>query len=124
MAFLITGKLDWEKKTQTSRTLTSITGVLSEHFFLFIPIVSSSYGSTIGLMFDPVFSMINHSCDPNARVIFGLSSDVRAKSLRKIRCSEELTVSYVDNKIPLDLRARSLKKSFLFACKGDLCARE
>jgi len=51
-------------------------------------------GEEVGLCFDPLLSMANHSCVPNACIQFeGRRASVRA--LRRIEQGEEVTISYI-----------------------------
>lgn len=69
----------------------------------------------IGIAFDPLASLINHSCDPNSVMIFnGRSLSVRA--LKEISKGEEITISYIDNTSPTHKRQGELAERYFFEC--------
>lgn len=74
----------------------------------------------VGIAFDPVASLINHSCDPNSVMTFdGRSLSVRA--LREIAKDEELTISYIDNTNPTHRRQDELTERYFFKCECTRC---
>lgn len=86
--------------------------------------MQDSYGDNIGLMFDPLFSMINHSCEPNATIIWGSKNEVLIKALNDINCADEIFINYSFNNLPIEMRQLSLKKSFFFQCECKMCKAE
>jgi hypothetical protein len=79
-------------------------------------------GVAFGLF--PVFSTINHSCDPNARweVSHQPNQPVELKAIKSIAVGEAITVAYVEypgESVPL---YDTLYEKFGFACKCFLCA--
>lgn len=74
----------------------------------------------IGIAFDPIASLINHSCDPNSVMTFdGQSLSVRA--LKGIAKDEELTISYIDNTNPTHKRQDELTERYFFKCECTRC---
>ncbi|KAI9819575.1 MAG: hypothetical protein M1827_007025 [Pycnora praestabilis] len=76
----------------------------------------------VGIFVDPFAALINHSCDPNAVVVFdGPSFSVR--SMRNIGKDEEITISYIDCTNPFTRRQSDLQDRYFFACSCDKCQR-
>lgn len=74
----------------------------------------------IGIVFDPVASLINHSCDPNSVMTFdGRTLSVR--TLKAIATDEELTISYIDNTNPTHKRQDELMERYFFKCECTRC---
>lgn len=75
----------------------------------------------IGLCFEPtIMSLANHSCIPNALVIF----DGRKMSLRAlypIKTGEQVLISYVDTTQRRDLRQNDLQNRYFFTCHCEKC---
>lgn len=68
-------------------------------------------------------SCFNHSCDPNCHIHSVDDSTVYVTTNRDISKGEELTISYIDNTLPLDDR-RSLIRNYHFDCVCRLCRLE
>lgn len=84
----------------------------------------------IGLAVSPVLSLINHSCEPNAVLVFPGSPRVDKGSpsmqlvcIRDINPGDEILISYVDTTIPYDQRQAQLKDTYGFDCTCTLCQR-
>ena len=74
----------------------------------------------LGLTLDPRTSAINHSCTPNAVVVFdGPKLSVRA--LDRIRDGEEIFISYIDSSAPFGVRQAELKDQYFFTCACSKC---
>lgn len=74
----------------------------------------------VGIAFDPVASLINHSCDPNSVMTFdGRSLSVR--TLKEIARDDELTISYIDNTNPTHKRQDELMERYFFKCECTRC---
>jgi SET domain-containing protein len=81
------------------------------------PILEHEY---LGVAIDPLVSIMNHSCDPNANISVE-GTYVRVRSLRKIEAGEEITWSYTDTSAPKWIRQPALKDGWGFDCA---CKRE
>ncbi|CDJ47120.1 hypothetical protein, conserved [Eimeria brunetti] len=70
-------------------------------------------------------SMTNHSCWPNAEADFPLhSTALEVRALRPIDMEEEVTVSYIDEALPLHQRRQILQKHYGFTCTCPRCVVE
>ncbi|KAI1611569.1 SET and MYND domain-containing protein [Exophiala viscosa] len=88
----------------------------------------------LGLALHPSTALLNHSCDPNAFVRFQVlpasqqpgfaePGGISIHALRDISKNEEITLSYVDNTLPLENRRGELMERYFFRCSCNLCAR-
>ncbi|KAI0526417.1 hypothetical protein F5B22DRAFT_641563 [Xylaria bambusicola] len=86
-------------------------------------ILSSVFdGVPLGIAFDPLISSANHSCDPNAVLVFNQPRhEIRA--LRKIKAGEEILISYVEATNPFNVRQMQLKENYLFTCQCTRCLK-
>jgi hypothetical protein len=69
----------------------------------------------LGTSLDLVTSLINHSCDPNALVVFEGSS-LRLRSIRKLCAGDEITQCYTDVDMDVLIRREALRTEFFFDC--------
>ncbi|GJE86686.1 SET domain-containing protein [Phanerochaete sordida] len=84
--------------------------------------------SPIGICISPAMALTNHSCDPNAVIVFPRSSKDATKepqmqliALRPISQGEEIVTAYVDVILPKELRQAALKETYNFDCKCSAC---
>ncbi|KAH8920604.1 SET domain-containing protein [Atractiella rhizophila] len=75
----------------------------------------------IGVAISPAIALINHSCTPNAVVVFPNSSQMAVVALRQLEDGEEILTSYIDISLPVDMRQADLKDTYFFTCKCQLC---
>ncbi|KAK6336368.1 hypothetical protein TWF696_001929 [Orbilia brochopaga] len=75
----------------------------------------------VGVSLDYQAAMFNHSCDPNAIIIFD-GRQLLLRSLREIPKDTEITISYIDNWLPRVERQRELSDRYLFKCTCSLCS--
>ena len=74
----------------------------------------------LGLILDPQASMMNHSCSPNAVVVFdGPKLEVRA--LESIQPNTEVFISYIDHAAPFGVRQAELQEQYFFTCACPKC---
>jgi len=76
-----------------------------------------------GLGIFPNIAMMNHSCVPNANVRFGDDRTAVVVALRDIQPGEELTISYIENDMPLEARQKELQE-YGFICDCPLCSQQ
>ena len=99
---------------------------MAEHIFTMVltnalTLVTSVF-DPMGIMVDPLACTANHSCDPNAVVVFeGTAFSFRA--LKPIQKDEEIFTSYVDNTNPFATRQRELKDRYYFTCQCTKCTK-
>lgn len=92
--------------------------------------LSSPSLSPIGVAISPLTALLNHSCVPNAVVVFpggslfnnGKSMIVNA--LRDIKPGEEVLTAYIDVSLPYKMRQKQLKENYHFTCRCELCEKE
>ncbi|KAK9371158.1 hypothetical protein V1509DRAFT_613777 [Lipomyces kononenkoae] len=75
---------------------------------------------TVGLMFDPLVSLVNHSCDPNAVLVFN-KNVLLLRAVRPIKEGEEIFISYTDNTMPMPERKKQLRTLYFFDCHCAAC---
>ncbi|KAK0217419.1 hypothetical protein EDD85DRAFT_962065 [Armillaria nabsnona] len=83
----------------------------------------------LGASVSPTVALINHSCDPNAVIVFPrASANPQAEEplmhvvvLRNIVPGEEIMTAYIDTTLPRSLRQEGLKETYHFDCRCHLC---
>ncbi|KAJ4479084.1 hypothetical protein J3R30DRAFT_3702122 [Lentinula aciculospora] len=71
----------------------------------------------LGAVVSPVVALINHSCDPNAVVVFPrVSTDQKTQEPLM-----QILTSYIDVTLPTHLRQQSLNETYHFNCLCHLC---
>ncbi|KAK9484537.1 hypothetical protein V1527DRAFT_442927 [Lipomyces starkeyi] len=75
---------------------------------------------TVGMMFDSVISLINHSCDPNAVLVFN-KNVLLIRAVRPIKKGEEILITYTDNTMPMPHRKEQLRTRYFFDCQCTAC---
>ncbi|WVQ94948.1 hypothetical protein IAU59_002038 [Kwoniella sp. CBS 9459] len=84
--------------------------------------LSSPNLSPLGVSTSPIVALANHSCDPNAVVVFprgGRVMDIIA--IKDIAPGEEILTSYIDVTTPYNSRHTELSERYLFNCDCTLC---
>ncbi|KAL2070914.1 hypothetical protein VTL71DRAFT_13940 [Oculimacula yallundae] len=74
----------------------------------------------VGLCFSPTLARANHSCDPNAFIVFD-SRTISLRALRPIKKDEQIFISYIDPTEEITLRQSRLKERYFFTCKCTRC---
>ncbi|KAG7831427.1 hypothetical protein KL920_000947 [Ogataea angusta] len=100
-------------------------GLIKLCFVVFVnsTVLQNSYDEPIGIMFDPFFSLINHSCQPNTILVWKGRRAV-LKALKRLHPGEELLVSYCPVFTPKIERKQQLQNSFFFECGCSTCTLE
>lgn len=75
----------------------------------------------IGLCLEPRTALINHSCTPNAHIVFDRGR-LSLRSLQSIPVDGEIALSYIDATNPTAKRNSELKSRYFFACKCSSCS--
>ncbi|KAJ3553381.1 hypothetical protein NM688_g3643 [Phlebia brevispora] len=82
----------------------------------------------IGVCYSPALALANHSCDPNAVIVFPHYSDdfltepnMQLISIKPVASGDQVFISYVDTTLPRDQRHAVLKETYNFVCKCTLC---
>ncbi|KAF2088201.1 SET domain-containing protein [Saccharata proteae CBS 121410] len=76
----------------------------------------------IGICLDPLGCAANHSCEPNAFVVFD-GADMSFRALKPVRKDEEIFISYIDNTNPFARRQAELQDRFCFTCDCPKCQK-
>ncbi|KAI5475460.1 hypothetical protein MNV49_001351 [Pseudohyphozyma bogoriensis] len=84
--------------------------------------------TNIGVSISPLVALINHSCSPNAVVVFPsfpststTSKHMRAVAISPISPGEEVLTSYVDLVLPVEERRDDLEERYKFECTCEAC---
>ena len=82
-------------------------------------LVSATF-DTLGMCFDPTLALLNHSCSPNAAIVFdGNFASIR--SIRDLAHGEQVTISYIDNTYKRSTRRGELRMGYFFDCQCQGC---
>ncbi|TVY48786.1 SET domain and MYND-type zinc finger protein [Lachnellula occidentalis] len=74
----------------------------------------------IGLCYEPTLALANHSCMPNAFIMFDGRS-ISLMALNAIKAGEQIFISYVDFTKSRDHRRAELKQRYFFDCGCEKC---
>ncbi|KAF7324122.1 hypothetical protein MKEN_00634600 [Mycena kentingensis (nom. inval.)] len=89
--------------------------------------LSSPDLTPLGACVSPPVALINHSCQPNAVVVFpgrksgGKEPIMQVVAIRPIGEGEEILTAYIDTTLPTELRRQALKETYSFDCDCSLC---
>jgi SET domain len=78
-------------------------------------LVSGSFDA-LGLAFDPALALLNHSCNPNAAIVFNRNI-ASLRSIKDIAEGEQITISYADNTFKRAARRLLLRDQYFFECR-------
>ncbi|KAJ3512854.1 hypothetical protein NLJ89_g3280 [Agrocybe chaxingu] len=78
--------------------------------------ISTPTLTPLGACVSPLVALINHSCDPNAVVVFPRVASKDQEPLMHI------LTAYVDTTLPRDGRQKMLRETYHFTCRCQLCA--
>ncbi|KAF9475469.1 SET domain-containing protein [Pholiota conissans] len=93
--------------------------------------VSTPSLEPLGACVSPTVALINHSCDPNAVVVFPRAGGEARKldeplmqviALKYIAADDEILTSYIDTTLPRERRQKILRETYHFTCNCTLCA--
>ncbi|CED82281.1 Predicted histone tail methylase containing SET domain [Phaffia rhodozyma] len=93
--------------------------------------LSSPSLAPVGVAISPPVALFNHSCWPNAVVVFpfggyGSKADgncMDVVALRDLVPGEQIVTAYIDISLPSQLRQTELQTRYFFKCDCDLCAK-
>ncbi|KLT44665.1 SET domain-containing protein [Cutaneotrichosporon oleaginosum] len=77
----------------------------------------------IGVSTSPIVALCNHSCWPNAVVVFPSGREMCVVAIRDIAPGEEILTAYIDVSLPLAERQADLQSRYGFTCDCALCAK-
>ncbi|KAK8218150.1 hypothetical protein IWZ01DRAFT_492082 [Phyllosticta capitalensis] len=84
--------------------------------------ITTSILLPIGVGVDPFASCANHSCVPNAFVVFD-GTKLSYRALKPITKDEEIFMSYIDDTYPFLHRQKELRETYYFDCKCSKCEK-
>lgn len=87
-------------------------------------IFANHHSEDIGLQLDPEFSLINHSCVPNAMSVAVSRESFSLLAISNIKKGAQVTVNYCTTSAPRFIRQAFLLQKFLFDCQCRLCKQE
>jgi hypothetical protein len=79
--------------------------------------------SPVGLCFEPILALANHSCSPNAVVMFDGRS-VALRALEPVSKGEQLFISYITTTEDRLSRQTTLKQRYFFDCQCEKCSKD
>ncbi|KAM4771724.1 histone-lysine N-methyltransferase SMYD3 isoform 2-T2 [Rhinophrynus dorsalis] len=82
--------------------------------------ISDGEMQEVGVGLYPSMSLLNHSCDPNCVIVFE-GKRLLLHTVKEILKGEELTISYIDVKMPTHERQNQLQRQYCFICKCHRC---
>jgi len=77
----------------------------------------------VGLCFEPILALANHSCSPNAVVMFDGRS-VALRALEPVSKGEQLFISYITATEDRLSRQTTLKQRYFFDCHCEKCSKD
>ncbi|KZV72067.1 SET domain-containing protein [Peniophora sp. CONT] len=81
----------------------------------------------LGVVISPAVALLNHSCSPNAVVVFPRTAERKAEPLmhvvaiRPIAPGEEILTAYIDTTLPRTQRQATLRATYNFDCTCSTC---
>jgi hypothetical protein len=84
---------------------------------------TSTGNDPVGLCFEPVIAVANHSCIPNAVIVFD-GRKIMLRALDPIKKDEQVFISYVDGTQRRETRQAELKEAYFFTCNCEKCAKD
>ncbi|KAJ8482475.1 hypothetical protein ONZ51_g5325 [Trametes cubensis] len=86
----------------------------------------------IGICIAPTVAFANHSCDPNAVIVFPKTPGSPATmepllnliALRDVPPGKEIRIAYIDTTLPKQIRHKELKETYNFTCQCKVCTRQ
>eukprot|EP00079_Xenopus_tropicalis_P016177 XP_004914683.1 PREDICTED: histone-lysine N-methyltransferase SMYD3 isoform X1 [Xenopus tropicalis] len=82
--------------------------------------ISDGEMQDVGVGLYPSMSLLNHSCDPNCVIVFE-GTCLLLRTVKEIPKGEELTISYIDVKMPTQGRRDQLQRQYCFLCDCQRC---
>ncbi|KAG2002564.1 hypothetical protein CC2G_004744 [Coprinopsis cinerea AmutBmut pab1-1] len=84
----------------------------------------------LGACISPVAALFNHSCDPNAVIVFPRPLGDKKEhepllqiiAIKPIPPNTQVLTSYIDATLPRALRQKALKETYHFTCRCSLCS--
>ncbi|KAJ1660477.1 hypothetical protein IWQ61_000598 [Dispira simplex] len=71
----------------------------------------------------PLASLLNHSCAPNAVVMYERGGKLKVRALTEILPGQQILIAYVDGVTPFSERQRTLNNKYQFRCQCLRCEK-
>lgn len=84
----------------------------------------SARSAQVGCALSALLGWHNHACAPNASASVDADGRVCVRTGRHVAAGEEVTISYVDQSLPLAQRRSIIKEHYGFECDCPRCADE
>lgn len=81
-------------------------------------------GAKVGCALSALMGWHNHDCAPNAAARVGEDGQLRIEALRGVAADDEVLISYIDAKQPVDARRAILEQHYGFRCGCTRCRDE
>ncbi|RYO84849.1 hypothetical protein DL766_001527 [Monosporascus sp. MC13-8B] len=95
--------------------------IMSNAFELGSPL-DGAEGGNLGIGFDPFLCNANHSCEPNATLVFNQPQTL-LRALKHIKKGEEILMRYVEETNPFSVRQAELRENYYFSCQCPKCKK-
>jgi hypothetical protein len=69
-------------------------------------------------------SFVNHDCDPNLSAVMGPFGAFQLVTRRPVPAGEELSITYLDSSLPVNVRRGKLHHGYGFECGCAMCLRQ
>ncbi|KXN82768.1 Histone-lysine N-methyltransferase ASHR1 [Leucoagaricus sp. SymC.cos] len=111
-------------------SITSLVDIVSQFTTNAFAVTSPSL-TPIGVCLSPTVALFNHSCEPNAVLVFPRAQHrsktteptVEVIAIQDIAADEEVVISYIDSTLPRHERQQALKETYHFTCDCLLCSQ-
>lgn len=98
-----------------------LTQTLTARILINTHTLTTSNLDPLGLYLLPHSALLNHSCAPNAAIMFS-GSALTLRSLAAIPARSELSISYIDSTNPTSARQSELRSRYFFNCTCSACS--
>ncbi|RYO88543.1 hypothetical protein DL764_008709 [Monosporascus ibericus] len=120
-AYKYTGEPKIAGSDSQALTKSLLCNIMSNLFDLGSPLDETD-GGWLGIGFDPFLCNANHSCEPNATLVFNQPQTL-LRALKPIKKGEEVLMRYVDPTNPFSVRQADLRERYYFSCQCPKCKK-
>ncbi|RYP93243.1 hypothetical protein DL770_000618 [Monosporascus sp. CRB-9-2] len=120
-AYKYTGEPKIAGSDSQALTKRLLSNIMSNVFDLGSPL-DGGEGGKLGIGFDPFLCNANHSCEPNAILVFNQPQTL-LRALKPIKKGEEVLMRYVEETNPFSVRQADLRERYYFSCQCPKCTK-